>query len=67
MNLSSIKTWVFDLDNTLYAPEEDIFSQIDKKMTSFISNHYNINSNDAFHIQKVTFFRLWNNPCWVDE
>ena len=55
MNLPLIKSWVFDLDNTLYAPEEDIFSQIDKKMTSFISNHYNINSNDAFNIQKEHF------------
>ena len=57
MNLSSIKAWVFDLDNTLYEPEEDIFSQIDKKMTSFISNHFNINNDEAFNIQKDYFLR----------
>ena len=55
MSLSLIKSWVFDLDNTLYDPEEDIFSQIDKKMTSFISKRFDINTNDAFNIQKEYF------------
>ena len=55
MKLSLIKNWVFDLDNTLYAPEEDVFSQIDKKMTSFISKHFEINNEDAFNIQKGYF------------
>ena len=55
MKLSLIKNWVFDLDNTLYAPEEDVFSQIDKKMTSFISKHFDINNEDAFNIQKEYF------------
>ena len=41
MSLSLIKSWVFDLDNTLYDPEEDIFSQIDKKMTEFIISKFN--------------------------
>ena len=55
MSLSLIKSWVFDLDNTLYDPEEDIFSQIDKKMTSFVSKRFDINTNDAFNIQKEYF------------
>ena len=55
MSLSLIKSWVFDLDNTLYDPEEDVFSQIDKKMTSFISKRFDINHNDAFNIQKEYF------------
>ena len=40
MDLSNIDSWVFDLDNTLYSPEEEIFSQIDKKMTEFITVSY---------------------------
>ena len=55
MSLSLIESWVFDLDNTLYDPEEDVFSQIDKKMTSFISKRFDINHNDAFNIQKEYF------------
>ena len=46
MSLSSIKNWIFDLDNTLYPPEENIFSQIDKKMTSFISNSLDISIDE---------------------
>ena len=55
MNLSDIKNWVFDLDNTLYSPEEDIFSQIDKRMTEFIINKFNVNEEEAFNIQKKYF------------
>ena len=55
MNLSDIKNWVFDLDNTLYSPEEDIFSQIDKRMTEFIISKFNVNEEEAFNIQKKYF------------
>ena len=55
MNLSDIKNWVFDLYNTLYSPEEDIFSQIDKRMTEFIISKFNVNEEEAFNIQKKYF------------
>ena len=55
MSLSLIKTWIFDLDNTLYPPEENIFSQIDQKMTSFIANNLKISNEEAFNIQKQNF------------
>ncbi|MGB0541376.1 MAG: pyrimidine 5'-nucleotidase [Hyphomicrobiales bacterium] len=55
MSLSFIKTWVFDLDNTLYPPEENIFSQIDEKMTSFIAENLKISHEEAFNIQKQNF------------
>ena len=55
MNLSNIDSWVFDLDNTLYSPEEEIFSQIDKKMTEFIISKFNVNEEEAFNIQKKYF------------
>ena len=58
MNLSDIKNWVFDLDNTLYSPEEDIFSQIDKRMTEFIISKFNVNEEEAFNIQKKYFLRF---------
>ena len=52
MDLSNIDSWVFDLDNTLYSPEEEIFSQIDKKMTEFIISKFNVDEEEAFNIQK---------------
>ena len=55
MSLSLIKTWIFDLDNTLYPPEENIFSQIDQKMTSFIADNLKISNEEAVNIQKQNF------------
>ena len=55
MSLSLIKTWIFDLDNTLYPPEENIFNQIDQKMTSFIADNLKISNEEAFNIQKQNF------------
>ncbi len=34
---SHIDTWVFDLDNTLYPHHSNLFSQIDVKMTGYVS------------------------------
>ena len=55
MELSNIKNWIFDLDNTLYSPEEEIFSQIDERMTKFIIDKFKINNEEAFNIQKKYF------------
>ena len=33
---SHIRTWVFDLDNTLYPPHMGLFDQIDTRMTAYI-------------------------------
>ena len=55
MDLSVIKTWVFDLDNTIYSPQKDIFGQIDKRMTQFITGRLKVTEDDAFKIQKKYF------------
>lgn len=31
-----VRTWVFDLDNTLYPPAMRLFDQIDKRMTAYV-------------------------------
>ena len=33
---SHIRTWVFDLDNTLYPPAVRLFDQIERRMTGFV-------------------------------
>ena len=55
MHLNKIKNWVFDLDNTLYSPEIEIFSQIDKRMTEIIKSKLNTSNEKAFEIQKKYF------------
>ncbi len=44
--------WVFDLDNTLYKPEQDIFILVDERMTTFIQKALNMSKGDAFKLQK---------------
>ena len=48
---------LIDLDNTIYSETEEIFSQIDLKMKSFISTKLNIDIEKAYDIQKKYFFK----------
>ena len=47
-----IKTWIFDLDNTLYSADSGIFQQVHDLMGKFVSNHLNIDIQEAKKIQK---------------
>ena len=49
---ADITHWIFDLDNTLYSGDAKFFSQIDKKMTAFISQYLSLAPIDARKIQK---------------
>ena len=55
--LNKIKCWIFDLDNTLYSGQTKVFDQVDKKMSSFISNKLNISLEEAKKIQKEYFHK----------
>ena len=54
--LTEIKFWIFDLDNTLYSGQTKVFSEVDKKMSSFISEKFNVNLIEAKKIQKEYFY-----------
>ena len=47
-----IDTWIFDLDNTLYRADSDLFAQIDAQMTSYVSNLLSVPPDEAKKIQK---------------
>ena len=47
--------WVFDLDNTLYPRNCNLFAQIDVKMKAFISELLNVDLEEAHRIQKQYF------------
>jgi putative hydrolase of the HAD superfamily len=55
--LYQAKDWVFDLDNTLYPAECDLFSQIDAKMTEFVASYLKIDPVQAKAVQKDFYFR----------
>ncbi len=50
--LINAECWIFDLDNTLYPASCNLFSKIDKKMTTYIANFLGINSRQAGKIRR---------------
>ena len=54
--LTNIKCWIFDLDNTLYSGQTQVFSEVDKKMSAFISEKMNVDLVKAKEIQKKYFY-----------
>ena len=58
-DLTNIKFWLFDLDNTLYDGATKVFDQVDKKMSKFISEKLNVNLEEARKIQK-NYFQEYN-------
>ncbi len=55
MPLSHIEDWIFDLDNTLYPAECNLFAQIDVRMGEFISIFLDVDPREARRIQKHYF------------
>ena len=47
-----VQDWVFDLDNTLYPAECDLFAEIDTRMTAFVSNLLSLEPVEARKVQK---------------
>ena len=51
-DLAHVQNWIFDLDNTLYRADAEFFSQIDRKMTAFISRYLALQPDKARLVQK---------------
>ncbi|CAN0653805.1 putative hydrolase of the HAD superfamily [Nitratireductor aquimarinus] len=47
-----VTDWVFDLDNTLYPHHSNLFSQIDVKMTAYVSELLQLDRTEARALQK---------------
>ncbi len=52
---SHVTDWVFDLDNTLYPHHSNLFSQIDVKMTAYVSELLSLPREGARKLQKELF------------
>lgn len=46
------ETWVFDLDNTLYPAECDLFAQVDRRMGEYVARFLGVPYVYARHLQK---------------
>ncbi|WP_169567296.1 pyrimidine 5'-nucleotidase [Sneathiella limimaris] len=54
-HFEDIDAWIFDLDNTLYPADCDLFSQMSVKMGEFVSNFLQVDLEEARRIQKHYF------------
>jgi putative hydrolase of the HAD superfamily len=62
-DLSHIDAWVFDLDNTLYPADCNLFAQIDARMAAFIREHLGLAPEDARRLQKDYYVRYGTTMC----
>ena len=51
-----VDAWVFDLDNTLYPSECDLFAQIDVRMSEFVARYLDLDLTEARRIQKQYYY-----------
>ena len=55
MSFSHIDTWIFDLDNTLYPAECNLFAQVDHRMGAYIAKNLGVPYEHARHLQKAYY------------
>lgn len=53
---TGVEAWVFDLDNTLYPPSSDLFSQIDARISDYIARHLGVAADEA-RLKQKAFYR----------
>jgi putative hydrolase of the HAD superfamily len=51
----SVEVWIFDLDNTLYPADCNLFAQVDRRMCTFIQDLLALGQEDARRLQKRYF------------
>lgn len=51
-HFSHVRTWVFDLDNTLYHPSAGLFAQIEVKMTAFVMEALGVDRVEADRLRR---------------
>jgi putative hydrolase of the HAD superfamily len=54
---ASVETWVFDLDNTLYPHDLNLWQQIDDRIRAFVSDFLRVTKDEAFRVQKDYYRR----------
>ncbi|WP_417720982.1 pyrimidine 5'-nucleotidase [Salipiger sp.] len=56
-HFSHVRTWVFDLDNTLYSPTVRLFDQIERKMTDFVMRVVGVAEPEADALRRDYWLR----------
>jgi putative hydrolase of the HAD superfamily len=53
---ADVRLWIFDLDNTLYPAECNLFAQIDQRMSGFIAARLGFDAAEARRVQKQLYY-----------
>jgi len=51
-----VDAWVFDLDNTLYPADCNLFAEIDTRMGAFISERFGVSPEEAHRMRKHYYY-----------
>ena len=54
---SSVETWVFDLDNTLYPHHLNLWQQVDERIRDYVAQYLRVTKEEAFRVQKDYYRR----------
>jgi putative hydrolase of the HAD superfamily len=54
-DLRHVKSWIFDLDNTLYCANSGIFAQIEARMTDYVMAFLKLPRTEAYARQKILY------------
>jgi putative hydrolase of the HAD superfamily len=52
MDFQHVTTWIFDLDHTLYAPEVQLFAQIERRMTDYVMRSLGLPEAEASRLRE---------------
>ena len=56
-DFTSVETWVFDLDNTLYPHHLNLWQQVDERIRSYVADFLRVPYEEAFRLQKDYYRR----------
>ncbi len=65
--LSHIDTWVFDLDNTLYPADCDVWPKIDQRITLYLGYLFGLDGISSRALQKYYYERYGTTLCGLME
>jgi len=54
---TAVDAWVFDLDNTLYPRETNLFAQVDRRIREYVARILNVPYDEAQRVQKDYYQR----------
>ena len=62
-----VEAWVFDLDNTLYPADCNLFAQIDTRMGDFIADRFGVSHEEAQRMRKTYYYQYGTTLAGLDS